>query len=223
MQIERKSPPKPVKKTAGGEQTPPKQPFDEVLKRTQGEADASRRPFSKPRPEGETPLREPGERAPVRRKPSEEERAARAEETPTPAEPSVALGANPQSSNAVRTETVAGPSAAATVQALADEIVAVVGPEGVRELQVEVDSAVIDDLRIAVSRDDNGELAVRLMTDSAQTAKLLQDNLGQLAAALSARSVQVAAIQVTPRVNPSASAASAKSQRERDRRERERR
>ena len=124
---------------------------------------------------------------------------------------------------AVKTESVDGPSAAATVRALADEIVAVAGPDGVRELQVEVDSKVFGDLRISVSRDDNGELTVRLMTDAPQTTKLLQDNLGSLAAALAGRNLQATAIHVTSRANPAASASAAKSQRERDRRERNRR
>lgn len=231
MQIERKAPPKPAKKP-DGERAPAKKPFDEVLKETREQAAPARTTPKEPGPRdapstpraaGRSGGEDVSEQAPIRRRPPEEERRPANEESPTSAEAPAGLGAQPQNVAAGGAASIEGASAAATVQALADEITAVAGPEGMRELQVEVDSNVIDDLRISVSRDASGELTVRLMTDSVQTTKLLQDNLGQLSAALAARNVQTTAIHVTARVNPAASAAAAKSQRERDRRERGRR
>src|SRR5690606_24291770 len=118
-------------------------------------------------------------------------------------------------------ESLAGPSSVDTVRALADGIVAVVGPNGILQVEVEVDSKVLGDLRISVSREVGGDLSIRLMTDSNDMDALLQQNVAQLSAALAARSVPAAAIQVSPRV--ASSGAADRSRRERDKRDRDRR
>lgn len=134
-----------------------------------------------------------------------------------------APGQQPQSSSVTGADGLGGASPVETVRALADEIVEIAGVDGLQQLEVEVDSKVIGDLRISVSREPGGDLEIRLMTDSSQTASLLQQNLGQLTAALTARNVQATAIQVTPRAFASSDSASERSRRERAKRERDRR
>jgi flagellar hook-length control protein FliK len=91
-----------------------------------------------------------------------------------------------------------------SIQRVADEVV-VLCAGGAQEVQIEVDSKVLQDLRIAVRQKD-GEVSVRLMTDSSQTMQALQAGLPQLMAALQARNVVVAAIDVTPRFASTGSA-----------------
>lgn len=223
MQIERKAPLTPAKKP-GGEGEPVKKPFEQVLNET-GERTTRARTDGKDPDPSESLTEDSHSETPnvgesVRRRMADEEPHPMEEDASVASAQAGQAGANPQPAAVAGAENIEGSAAAATVQKLADEIVAVVGPGGVGELQVEVDSSVIDDLRISVSRDDSGELRVRLMTDSTQTTKLLQANLGQLSAALAARNVQTAAIMVTARVSPAAGKAAFKSRRERDRRER---
>ncbi|MBI1352757.1 MAG: hypothetical protein GC160_00315 [Acidobacteria bacterium] len=91
------------------------------------------------------------------------------------------------------------PAAPATpVERIADEIVMISRPDGSREIQAEVDSKVMADLRISVTERD-GRLEVKLLTDTASTRRELEKAMPQLSAALQARNLNVSTVQVVPR------------------------
>lgn len=99
-------------------------------------------------------------------------------------------------------EQVGATASTRTIERVADEIAVLTRADGSQEVQIEVDSKVLQDLRISISQRD-GEVSIRLMTDSQQTARLLNEGMPQLMAALQTRHVSVAGIQVAPRVTPS--------------------
>jgi hypothetical protein len=136
--------------------------------------------------------------------------------------PEIALALSMQQSQnpvSARVEETASASSVETIQRVAEEVV-VLCADGAQEVQIEVDSKVIEDLRISVRQKD-GEVAVRLMTDSPQTMQMLQQGLPQLLAALEARHVVVAGIDVRPRFTPSGTGFSRGSRREQSGRDRE--
>jgi flagellar hook-length control protein FliK len=130
----------------------------------------------------------------------------------TATEPSSSFGAAPSpawrqtpgpTTGAVE-ETHAG-AATGSIQRLADEIAVLTHADGAQEVQIEIDSKVMQDLRISLIQKD-GEVSIRLMTDSTQTRQVLDQGLPQLIAALQARQVVLAGLDVTPRHVPAAAA-----------------
>jgi flagellar hook-length control protein FliK len=78
---------------------------------------------------------------------------------------------------------------------LVQEILVINRGSGSQEVHIQFDSKTMDGLRVQIQR-ENGVLSVKLMSQSDESAKLLSSNADQLAAALQAKGVQVATIQV---------------------------
>ncbi len=123
----------------------------------------------------------------------------RGEESAAPAD--IALAGTAQFRGGPTPAAVEQTASAAPTQAIervADEIAVLTHADGAQEVQLEVDSKVLQDLRISITQ-RNGEVSIRLMTDSQQTARLLNEGMPQLMAALQARQVSVAGVQIAPR------------------------
>ena len=98
-----------------------------------------------------------------------------------------------------QTAPTAAAAPVAPIERIADEVVLISRADGSREVQAEVDSKVIADLRISVTERD-GRIEVKLLTDTTATQRQLEAALPQLSAALQARHLNVSTLQVAPRI-----------------------
>jgi flagellar hook-length control protein FliK len=108
---------------------------------------------------------------------------------------------------------MAGGAAALPVDLLAHEIVSVMAPEGQQAVEIQFDSRVLDGLRVRVAGDRDG-VSIRFSAASSEIASLLTRNVDQLAQALNASGVHVAAINVQTVPGPKPAGEPARSGRE---------
>lgn len=189
--------PKAPKKAAGGDAAPapqPKKQFAAILK--------DGRPAPVPNHPAQSPKTKPAQSPPPSApKPALERPAPKPEdETHEPAETVVEAPAQPMQF-APPVEAAAPTAAAAPVapiERLADEVVLIARADGSTEIQAEVDSKVIADLRISVTQRGD-RIEVRLLTDTPATQRMLEQAVPQLSQALQARNLTPALLQVAPR------------------------
>lgn len=89
-------------------------------------------------------------------------------------------------------------AAVVPIERIADEVLLIARPDGSHEIQAEVDSKVMPDLRISVVQKGD-RIEVRLLTDTPATQRALEQALPQLTQALEARQLNPALLQVMPR------------------------
>lgn len=195
--------PKPAAKSKPTSDTPaskPKTEFAAVLR--QGRQPAV--------PEQSTPPQPPAARAPKKPLPvspapeNPKQAGPEPSEKPLEKETVAPLGVEPAPAPqafAPPVDAVAETAPAAVVvpiERIADEVLLIARPDGSHEIQAEVDSKVMPDLRISVvQRGDRIE--VRLLTDTPATQRTLEQALPQLTQALEARQLNPALLQVMPR------------------------
>jgi hypothetical protein len=201
--------PKAVKKTASAEAAPapkPKKEFAAVLK--QGREAAPPPPLAQPpaKQAAPNPPKAPLPK-PLQQETPRPQGPAKAE-SPAPAEQETPLapvqGPEPQPQQfapPVDAASEAAPAApVVAIERIADEVLLIARPDGSHEIQAEVESKVMADLRISVTQRGD-KIEVRLLTDTPATQRTLEQALPQLTQALQTRNLNPALVQVLPRAH----------------------
>lgn len=82
------------------------------------------------------------------------------------------------------------------IQGIVSEIVMAAEPGGTQEVQIQLNSRTLDGLKINISKDAAGEIAVKFITANENVAQMLQRNVQTLSHSLAAKCLPVAGIQV---------------------------
>lgn len=97
-------------------------------------------------------------------------------------------------------ESVSGAPALTEMERLATEIVGKISSHetnGVRSVDIQFNSQVLDGLRVTLRSIGQGQVAVHFATPQARVASLIQKNLGSLRAALEGKGIQVTQFAVS--------------------------
>lgn len=204
--------PEPPKQPAAAEPEPSSKPRTEPKPKTefaallkQGREPA---PPARPQPKQEQPKspkaavpappKPAGEEGPRSDAPTKPEAPEREQETPL----APLQGPEPQAQQfapPVEAASQAAPAAQIVpVERIADEVLLIARPDGSHEIQAEVESKVMADLRISVTQRGD-QIEVRLLTDTPATQRTLEQALPQLTQALQTRNLNPALLQVLPR------------------------
>jgi|GEM_PF-5641594 len=200
MRVDPKSGTK-AKPTSDAPAPKPKTEFAAVLRQGREPA-APEQPPAPQQPAGRGPkIPLPASPAPQNPKQAGPEQAPPKSQEKETVEPLAAEPAPAPLAYAPPVEAVAETAPAAAVvpiERIADEVLLIARPDGSHEIQAEIDSKVMPDLRISVVQKGD-RIEVRLLTDTPATQRALEQALPQLTQALEARQLNPALLQVMPR------------------------